>query len=87
MVFSSEVFSCANEFRAITFSSIQFNVHGLQLSSLIHLELSFVQGDKYRSTWTLLKAQYGEDSVNFSLSGFFIKKSCGFMSGSSDQIH
>ena len=30
-----------------TFSSIRFSVSGFKLKSLIHLDLSFVQGDKY----------------------------------------
>jgi hypothetical protein len=32
-----------------TFCSIRFNVSSVMLRSLIHLDLSFVQGDKYRS--------------------------------------
>ena len=32
-----------------TFSSIRFSVSGFMLRSLIHLDLSFVQGDKYGS--------------------------------------
>ena len=37
-----------------TFSSIRFNVVGLMLMSLIHLDLSFVHGDRYGSTFILL---------------------------------
>ena len=37
-----------------TFSSIRFSVSGFMLRSLIHLDLSFVQGDKYGSIFILL---------------------------------
>uniref|UniRef100_A0A8C6HAG3 Uncharacterized protein n=1 Tax=Mus spicilegus TaxID=10103 RepID=A0A8C6HAG3_MUSSI len=37
-----------------TFSSISFNVSGMMWSSLIHLDFSFVQGDKNRSIHILL---------------------------------
>jgi hypothetical protein len=37
-----------------TFSSINFNVSGFMCSSLIHLDLSFVQGDKNGSIRILL---------------------------------
>jgi hypothetical protein len=37
-----------------TFSSIRFNESGFMLRSLIHLDLSFVQGDKYGSTFIFL---------------------------------
>ena len=36
------------------FSSIKFSVSGFMLRSLIHLDLSFVQGDKNRSIFILL---------------------------------
>ena len=32
-----------------TFSSIRFSIYGIILASLIHLDLSFVKGDKYGS--------------------------------------
>ena len=38
-----------------TFSSIRFNVVRLMLRSLIHLDLSFVHGDRYGSTFILLQ--------------------------------
>ena len=45
-----EVVSCANVFKAIpTFSSIRFSVSDFMLKSLIHLNLSFVQGDRHES--------------------------------------
>ena len=37
-----------------TFSSIRSSLSGLMLRSLIHLDLSFVQGDKYRSIFIFL---------------------------------
>mgnify|MGYP007133048323 CR=1 FL=1 len=37
-----------------TFSSIRFSVSGFMLRSLIHLDLSFVQGDKYGSIFIFL---------------------------------
>lgn len=39
-----------------TRSSIQCNVSGFMLRPLIPLELSFVQGEKYGSTWIILYA-------------------------------
>ena len=39
-----------------TFSFIKFNVTGLMLRYLIHLERSFVQGDKYGSICIILHA-------------------------------
>jgi hypothetical protein len=39
-----------------TFSSIHFRVSGFMWSSLIHLDLSFVQGDKNGSIYILLHA-------------------------------
>jgi hypothetical protein len=42
-------------FEAISqFSSIRFSISGFMLSSLFHLQLNFVQGDKYRSICILL---------------------------------
>jgi hypothetical protein len=38
----------------LTFFSIRFSVSGFMLTSLIHLELSFVQGDKYVSFFFFL---------------------------------
>ena len=38
-----------------TFSSIRFKVVRLMLRSLIHLDLSFVHGDRYGSTYILLQ--------------------------------
>ena len=38
-----------------TFSSIRFKVVGLMLMSLIHLDLSFVHGDRYGSIFILLQ--------------------------------
>lgn len=46
----------------LTFYSIGVSVSGLMLRSLIYLELSFVQGDEYRSIWILLPA-----AIHFSL--------------------
>ena len=39
-----------------TFCSIRFSVSSFMLRSLIHLDLSFVQGDKYGSICILLHA-------------------------------
>ena len=41
-----------------TFSSISFSVSGFMWSSLIHLDLSFVQGDKNGSICILLHANH-----------------------------
>ena len=41
-----------------TFSSISFSVSGFMWRSLIHLDLSFVQGDKNGSIWILLHANH-----------------------------
>ena len=43
------------------FSSIRFSVFGFMLKSLIHLDLSFVQGDKYGSICILLHADFQSD--------------------------
>ena len=40
----------------LTFSSIKFSASGFRLRSLIHLDLSFVQGDKNGSICILLHA-------------------------------
>ena len=37
-----------------TFSSVRFSVAGFMLRSLIHLDLSFVHGDRYGSIYILL---------------------------------
>jgi hypothetical protein len=41
-----------------TFYSFGFRVSGLMLKSLIHLDLSFVQGDKYGSIFILLPTDF-----------------------------
>jgi hypothetical protein len=41
-----------------TFSSISFSVSGVMWSSLIHLDLSFVQGDTNGSIYILLHDNY-----------------------------
>jgi hypothetical protein len=51
MLFCSQSFSCASEF---TFFSIRFSALCFLLRSLIHLELSLVQGGMYISIWILL---------------------------------
>jgi hypothetical protein len=60
-----------------TFSSISFSVSGFMWSSLIHLHLSFVQGDKNGSIHILLHnnhqfvpAPFVENAVFFPLDGF-----------------
>ena len=46
---------CANVFKCTShLSSIRFNVAGFMLRSLIHLDLSFVHGDRYGSIFILL---------------------------------
>jgi hypothetical protein len=44
-----------------TFSSIRFTVSGFMLRSLIHLDLSFVQGDKY---WSIFILQYTDSQLD-----------------------
>jgi hypothetical protein len=39
-----------------TSSSIRFSVSGFMLGFLIHLDLSFVQGDKYGSVFIFLQS-------------------------------
>lgn len=67
-----------------TFFSIRFSVSDFMLTFSIHLELSFVQGNKYGSIWIglhaaiqLLSTICGRCCLFFPLyiSGFFIKKS------------
>ena len=50
------------------FSSIRFNVPGFMFQSLIHLDLSFMQRNKYGSIWDLLAVFY----VTFQLSTPFV---------------
>jgi hypothetical protein len=61
------------------FSSIRSSVSGFVLKSLVHLELSFVQGDMYGSFWSLLHAVIQFDLHNLlkmifpvSISSLFI---------------
>lgn len=54
-VFCSEsIFLCQRPSKLLPTFFIICNVSGFMLRSLIHLELSFLQGNKYRSIWTLL---------------------------------
>jgi hypothetical protein len=66
-----------------TFSSIRFNVSGFLMRSLIHLDLSFVQGDKYLHSSTcrhpLRPTPFVEDLFFFPFYGFGL-----FLSKSSD---
>jgi hypothetical protein len=84
----------------LSFSSIRFSMPGLTLRSLIHLDLSFVWGDKYGSTCILLHAdiQLVQHHLLKMLSLFHcvvlaflskIKCPCvwGVISGSSIQFH
>jgi hypothetical protein len=48
------LFLWMNSRTLLTFCSIRFSVSDLRLRSLVYLELSFVQGDEYRSIWILL---------------------------------
>ena len=77
-----------------TLSSIRFSVSSFMLRSLIHLDLSFVQGDKHSSICILLHANIQLDHHHwlkmFSLSIVFFLSSlsklkcahvCGFTSG------
>lgn len=50
------LFVCQLVQRYSTFSSLRFNVPGFMLRSLIHLELSFVQSDRYGPICSLLHA-------------------------------
>lgn len=69
--------------RLPTFSSIRFRVPGFMLRSLIHLELNFVQDDRYGTMWIFVHAAIQFDkhrllemlsSLPVFISGFFIKK-------------
>ena len=63
------------------FNVLRFSVSGFMLRSLIHLDLSFVQGDRYGSIYILLHANllrpapFLEDAFLFPwyISGFFIE--------------
>ena len=58
-------------FKAILhFSSSRFSLSGFILRSLIHLELSFVQGDKYGSVYILLHVDIQLDHLLKMLSFF-----------------
>jgi hypothetical protein len=54
-----------------TFSSISFSVTGFLWSSLIHLDLSFVQGDKNGSIHILLHDNLLFEPVTFVENAFF----------------
>jgi hypothetical protein len=62
-----------------TLSSPRFSMYSFMSWSLIHLDLSFVQGDSYGSIWILLHqlrpASFVEDAFFFPLYGysFFVK--------------
>jgi hypothetical protein len=62
-----------------TFSSVRFSVSGFMLRSLIHLDLSFVQGDKYFHFSTYRQpvrpAPFIEDVFFFSLVYFWCQRS------------
>jgi hypothetical protein len=79
------------------FSSISFSVSGFMWRSLIHLDLSFEQGDKNGSIHILLDpAPFVENAVMLSsfhwmvlapLSKIKLPLVCGFISGSSLLFH
>ena len=54
-----------------TFSSIKFSVSGFMLRSLIHLNVSFVHGDKYESVCILLQADCQLDKHHLLMPYFF----------------
>jgi hypothetical protein len=65
-----------------TFSSIRFSVSGFMLRSLNHLDLSFVQGGKYKFIFVFLHTDYQLDQhdilkiISFFplyIFGFFVK--------------
>jgi hypothetical protein len=65
-----------------TFSSIRFSVSGFMLRSLIHLKLSFVQGDNYGYIFIFLHADSQLDQNHLlkmlsffssNMFGFFVK--------------
>ena len=83
-----------------TFSSVRFSVAGFMLKSLIHLDLSFVHGDRYGSIFIFLHVDiqlcqhHLLNMLSFfhliffaSLSKIRCSKMCGLISGSSIQFH
>ena len=83
-----------------TFSSIRFIISGFMWGSLIHLDLSFVQGDKNGSMWIFLHAHLQLNQhhllkmlsflhwiVSAPLSKIKWPYVCGFISGSSIVFH
>jgi hypothetical protein len=69
----------------LTFSSVRFSISGFMLKSLIHLDLSSVQADKYESICILLHTDIQLDQQDllkmllfFPLYsfGFFISSQC-----------
>ena len=83
-----------------TFSSIRFSVTGFMLRSLIHLDLSFVHGDRYGSIFIFLHVDiqlcqhHLLNMLSFfplifftSLSKIRYLKLFGLISGSSIQFH
>jgi hypothetical protein len=63
-----------------TFSSIRFNVSGFMLKSLIHLNLSFVHGDKYGSISILLHVHIQLDQHHLlKILSFFPLYGFGFL--------
>ena len=83
-----------------TFSSIRFGVAGFMLRSLIHLDLSFVHGDRYGSIFILLHVDFQLcqhhllNMLSFyhfvflaSLSKIRCLKVFGLISGSSIRFH
>ena len=71
------------------FSFNRFSVSGLMLRSLIHLKLSFVQGDKYGSSWILLYVviQFGQWIFLDLISKIKCPQGCGLLCGSSIWSH
>jgi hypothetical protein len=78
-----------------TFSSIRLSVASFMLRPLIHLDLSFVKGDKYGSIFILLHVDLQLDQYHLlkmfsffycmvwaSLSKIMYRQMCGFISGS-----
>ena len=83
-----------------TFTPIRFSVSGFMLRSLIHLDLSFVHGDKYGSIFILLHKDCQLDRHHLLKMLFFpplyvfgllskinCPQMCGFTSGSSILFH
>jgi hypothetical protein len=65
-----KAFSCANSFKAILYFSVGFNVSTFMLRSLIQLDLSFMQGDKYSSMCTLYMLTYSLNSTLLKMLSF-----------------